>query len=163
MKKKIGCFLFLICCCGFSIALQGQETIPATGGNTTGSGGSVSYTIGQVTYQTLSGTTGAVAQGVQQPYEISILKENSENTSFEITVYPNPTTGLITLVIRPFSNENLRFQLINFKGIILMDKKIESEETEISMEKYSPSIYLLKVLNDGQIVKVVKIAKIKIL
>jgi hypothetical protein len=31
------------------------------------------------------------------------------------------------------------------------------------MEKYSPSIYLLKVLNDGQIVKVVKIAKIKIL
>lgn len=163
MKKKIGCFLFLICCCGFCIALQGQETIPATGGNTTGSEGSVSYTIGQVMYQTLSGTTCTVAQGVQQPFEISIVKENSENTSFEITVYPNPTTGLITLVIRPFSNENLRFQLISFKGIILMDKKVESEETEISMEKYSPSIYLLKVLNDGQIVKVVKIAKIKIL
>ena len=65
------------------------------------------------------------------------------------------------MVIKPFNNENLIFQLINLKGIILLDKKVESEETEISMEKYSPSIYLLKVLNDGQIVKVVKIAKIK--
>jgi hypothetical protein len=49
MEKKISCFLIFLGCCGFWITLNGQETISATGGNATGSGGSVSYTIGQIT------------------------------------------------------------------------------------------------------------------
>jgi hypothetical protein len=48
-------------CSLYIASLKGQETIPASVGNATGSGGSVSYTISHVTYQTLSGTTGAVA------------------------------------------------------------------------------------------------------
>ena len=76
--------------------MQAQNTIPAIGGTATGSGGSVSYTIGQIVFNIFSGSDGTIAQGVQQPYEISIIKENSENTSFEITVYPNPTTGLVS-------------------------------------------------------------------
>jgi len=50
--------------------LQAQEAIPASGGNVTGSGGTVSYSIGQVFYLMNSGATGSVLQGVQQPHEI---------------------------------------------------------------------------------------------
>jgi hypothetical protein len=53
--------------------LQAQEVIPAVGGNASGSGGSVSYSVGQVAYQTHTGTNGSVVEGVQQPYEISVL------------------------------------------------------------------------------------------
>ena len=80
MKHNLNfkCIMFL--CSIFIASLQAQETIPATGGNASGSGGSVSYTIGQITYRTISGTNGAVTQGIQQPYEISVVTavENTE-------------------------------------------------------------------------------------
>jgi hypothetical protein len=113
MKKGVGCFLLILCCYGFCILLQGQATIPATGGNATGSGGSVSYTIGQILYNTFSGTNGTVAQGIQQPYEISVVTaiENTEGIALEYIVYPNPTRGLIKLIIKPFDYENWKFRL----------------------------------------------------
>jgi len=52
------------------IGLQAQETIPASGGKASGSGGTASYSFGQVVYTTYTGTNGLVAQGVQQPFEI---------------------------------------------------------------------------------------------
>jgi hypothetical protein len=150
----------LVSCLCLTI-VQGQSTIPATGGNATGSGGSVSYTVGQITYQTLSGTSGTVAQGVQQPYEISIVTaiENTEGITLEYKVYPNPTRGLITLTIKPFDDENFRYRLFDLNGILLQDKKIESEETEISLESFSSSMYFLKVIKDNMEVKIFKIIK----
>lgn len=53
--------------------LKAQEAIPASGGNATGSGGSVSYSVGQVEYSSNTGSGGSVAAGVQQPYEISVV------------------------------------------------------------------------------------------
>ena len=55
----------------FSIELQAQEIPIASGAVATGIGGSSSYTVGQVVYTTNTGSNGSVAQGVQQPYEIS--------------------------------------------------------------------------------------------
>jgi len=53
--------------------LQAQESVNATGGNASGSGGSASYSVGQVAYQTHTGTNGSVSEGVQQPFEISVV------------------------------------------------------------------------------------------
>ncbi|MBK6984778.1 MAG: hypothetical protein IPH32_08475 [Bacteroidetes bacterium] len=58
--------------------VSAQETTDASGGNASGSGGSASYSIGQSAYNTYTGTNGSVAQGVQQPYEISIVTEVKE-------------------------------------------------------------------------------------
>ncbi len=59
---------------GFSMSISSaQEVIPASGGNATGSGGSVSYSAGQVFYSIITGETGSVAEGVRQPYEISVV------------------------------------------------------------------------------------------
>jgi hypothetical protein len=156
--SKLLILLFLI---AYGLTIQAQNTIPASGGNASGTGGTVSYTIGQVTWQTLSGTTGSVAQGVQQPYEISVLTaiENTEGITLEYKVYPNPTAGMITLAIKPFDNENLRYRLYDLNGILLQDKKIENEVTEISLQDYSYSIYFLKVIRNNQEIKVFKIIK----
>jgi hypothetical protein len=161
MKKVIERFLVILFCYGFCTLLRGQETIPATGGNGSGSGGTVSYTIGQVTYNTFSGTNGSVAQGVQQPYEISVVTavENTEGITLEYIVYPNPTSGLIKLILKPFDCENWRFRLYDLNSIILQDKKIENEEIEISLKNLSASTYFLKILNNNREVKVFKIVK----
>jgi hypothetical protein len=157
MKKVIFLLFFMISC----ILINAQETVSISGGNATGSGGSVSYTIGQILYNTFSGSTGTVAQGVQQPYEISVVTaiENAEGITLEYIVYPNPTSGLIKLIIKPFDYENWRFRLFDLNSILLQDKKIENEETEISLGNLSASIYFLKVISNNKEVIVFKIVK----
>lgn len=49
--------------------LYAQTSILASGGDNSGSGGSVSYSVGQVFYTTNTGTSGSVEQGVQHPFE----------------------------------------------------------------------------------------------
>ncbi|MFM2191538.1 MAG: hypothetical protein RLZZ118_495, partial [Bacteroidota bacterium] len=51
---------------GFVLTAQAQQATTATGGDATGSGGSAAYSVGQIVYTTHTGTTGSVAQGVQQ-------------------------------------------------------------------------------------------------
>jgi hypothetical protein len=157
--KSFLCFLLLSTFC--ITILQAQATIPATGGNATGSEGSVSYTMGQITCNTLSGTNGTVAQGVQQPYEISVVTaiENAKGINLECTVYPNPTRGLVKLIVESIDFENLRFRLFDINGILLQNKKVESRETEIFMDNLSSSVYFLKVIKNNLEVKVFKIVK----
>ncbi len=139
----------------------GQMTISSTGGNASGSGGSVSFTAGQVTYNTYSGTTGSVAQGVQQPYEISVVTavENTESITLGYKVYPNPTSGVLILTAKLSDTGNSRFRLYDLNGILLQDMLIESDLTEIDVQFLSPGIYFLSVIQDNQEVKVFKIIK----
>ena len=159
--KHLNKLFVALCLTGYGLSIQAQNTIPATGGNASGSGGTVSYSIGQITYQTFEGINGSVAQGVQQPYEISVVTaiENTEGIILEYKVYPNPAHGLIKLTIKPFDDGNFRFWLYDLNGILLQDKKIISEETEISLESLTPAVYFLKVLKDNNEVKVFKIVK----
>ena len=161
MKKEIGCFLVILCCCGFCSALQGQETISMTGGNATGSGGTVNYTIGQVVYNTYTGTNSSAAQGVQQPYEISVVTgiEEALDISLEIEVYPNPAQDFVKLKIKNYEVENLRFQLYDINGSLLKDNKVEGQETNISMQNLLPSAYFLKVTDNNKVIKTFKIIK----
>lgn len=158
IRKTI--FVLMVGCLNLFI-IQGQSTIPVAGGNATGSEGSASYTVGQITYQTISGTSGSVAQGVQQPYEISVVTviENTEGIILEYKVYPNPTSGQIVLTIKPFDGENFRYRIYDLNGILLQDKKIESDETEISIGNLSSSVYFLNVLINNMDVKTFRIIK----
>ncbi|MFA5432205.1 MAG: hypothetical protein WC319_04945 [Candidatus Paceibacterota bacterium] len=81
--------------------LQAQTSVNATGGNALGGGGSASYSVGQVVYATNTGTNGSVAQGVQQPYDISVVTEIEEAKGINLSIlaYPNPTTDYLTLSI----------------------------------------------------------------
>ena len=66
--------------------LQAQEAVLASGGDTSGSGGSISYSVGQVVYTTNTGTSGySVAEGVQQPYEISVVTSLDKSINIKLT------------------------------------------------------------------------------
>jgi len=157
--KKILCFLFL----GnfMSVIIQGQEAIPAAGGTATGSGGTATYTVGQVVYHQFNGSNGFIIQGVQQPWEISIVTaiENTEDITLDWVVYPNPTEGNFKLFIGSFENNNMSFKLYDINGIVIQDFKIEDKETIISMENLRSGIYFMKVIRDNLQVKVFKIVK----
>jgi hypothetical protein len=158
-RRKILSVFFLF---GLCVAIvKGQETITVTGGNASNSGGSVSYTVGQILYNTFLGTNGYIVQGVQQPFEISVVTaiENTDDINLKYIIYPNPTSGSIKMVLESNDYENLRCRLYDINGILLRDRKVESSETEISMENLSSSVYFLKVIKNNVEFKVFKIVK----
>lgn len=158
-KKIIGCTLLLS---GLGLTgLYAQETVPASGGNATGSNGTVSYSVGQVAYTTNAGTNGSVAQGVQQPYEISVMTsiEQANIISLAFIAYPNPTVENVKLNIGNYKTDNLIYQLFDVSGKLIQNTKIESTETIIKMENLDHAAYFLKVIDNNKEVKVFKIIK----
>jgi len=132
--------------------VQAQENINATGGNAAGSGGSLSYSVGQVVYATNTGTNGSVAQGVQQPYEISTVTgiEEAKGINLSVTAYPNPTTDFLTLEVKEFDFSNLHFQLFDINGRLLQSEKITGTQTSIVMSNLVPATYFVKVIVKSQ-------------
>jgi hypothetical protein len=161
MRQTARIFYFLIFIFFYNQISSGQVTIPATGGSATGTGGSASYTVGQVIYNQFNGSTGFIIQGVQQPYEISIVTaiENTEDITLDCIVYPNPTEGNLKLVIGSFEEDNMSFRLFNINGILIQDLKIEDIETTISMDNLTSGIYFLKIVKNNIQLKVFKIVK----
>jgi len=145
---------------GFGLpVLLAQEVLTTSGGDTTGIGGSVSYTVGQVLYSTNTGTNGSVAEGVQQPYEISVVVgiDQAEGINLICTAYPNPATDLLTLEVEITDNENLFYQLYDMMGKLLVSKKLIDLKTTISMANLAPATYFLKVTDNQKVVKTFKI------
>ncbi|HOZ29528.1 MAG TPA: T9SS type A sorting domain-containing protein, partial [Bacteroidales bacterium] len=143
------------------IGLQAQESVNATGGNDSGSGGSVSYSVGQVVYTTNTGTNGSVTEGVQQPYEISVVTgiEDTKDINLSVTAYPNPTTAYLTLSINEFDISNLSYQLYDMNGKLLQSEKITGNQTSIVMSNLVPATYFVKVIESNREVKTFKIIK----
>ena len=141
--------------------LQAQTSINATGGDVTGGGGSASYSVGQVVYTTNTGTSGSVAQGVQQAFEISVVTaiEEAKGINLSVTAYPNPTTDYLTLRIDEFEISNLSFQLYDMNGKLLQNEKITGNQTSIVMSNLVPATYFVKVIQGSKEVKTFKIIK----
>lgn len=161
MKQRIRILLPLSVFCLCVKLMQGQSTIPTAGGTANGTGGSVTYTVGQIADSVVAGTNGFIVQGVQQPFEISTVTaiEDTEYITLEYSVYPNPTEGTIRLVIKSFNDGDFRLQLYNLNGAVLQDKNVLDEETEISMESHKSAVYFLRVIRYNREVKVFKIVK----
>lgn len=145
---------------GLGLTAQAQQATTAAGGDASGSGGTVAYSVGQIVYTTNTGTTGSVAQGVQQAYEISIVTGLEDTQiSLNMQAYPNPTTDYLTLNVGNFELSTLNFQLYDISGKLIESRKIISSTETIAMGNLSSATYFLKVSNNNNEVKSFKIIK----
>ena len=156
-RKKVKLSVLFL---GLGLTAQAQQATTATGGNASGSGGTVAYSVGQIFYTTNTGTTGSEAQGVQQPYEISIvLGIDNHSINLELSAYPNPTTNNLTLNVGKAELSTLNFQLYDISGKLIEIRKIISSTETIGMANLPSTTYFLKVSNNNNEVKTFKIIK----
>ena len=141
--------------------LQAQESIPTTGGDASGSGGIISYSVGQVVYSTSTGANGSVAQGVQQPYEIYVVSgiEQANGINIKCIVYPNPVTDYLQLKVENYQFNNLAYQLFDTDGKMIKTEKIITVETKINTENIVQGSYLLRLIENDKAIKTFKIIK----
>lgn len=138
-----------------------QEAILPAGGDGSGSGGSVAYSVGQILYTSSGGVSDELIHGVQQPYEISIIigLEKYKDMGLTLSTYPNPVTDLLILKVESVIWKDLNFQMYNSEGKILFSDNLLNTETNIDMSALAPGLYLLRVCMEKDPVKTFKIIK----
>ena len=159
MNKRILLAVLLLLSFILTNVVQGQQVSTTTGGKISGSGGSVTYSIGQTVYTTYTNSSGSVAQGVQQPYEISIASELNEiEAKIQLLVYPNPTNGLLILTLDKAYTDAV-YELYDVNGKLIQSKQVTELNTNILMNEYAVATYFLKIKLDTKLVKMFKILK----
>lgn len=136
-----------------------QNTPLSSGGVANGSGGSSSYSVGQLVYTTNTGS-GTVTQGVQQSFELFMLS-NTELTTVNLTAvtYPNPISGYVILAVSDANLTNLSYILYDIQGRAVAKGRATQSKTQIEMQSLATGTYLLKVNQNNQELKTFKIIK----
>ena len=105
-----------------------------------------------------------MAQGVQQPFEISVVTaiEEAKGINLSVTAYPNPTTDFLQLKVdasTTLSIQSMSYQLYDMNGKLLQSEKITGNQTSIVMSNLVPANYFVKVIQANKEVKTFKIIK----
>ena len=153
MKILIG--LIIIC---FSFHSYGQQVIGAAGATTTTTGGSVSYTVGEIAIQTIETSSGTASEGVQQAYEIYKVGVTELALGGSINVYPNPTNDRLTLKTKNL-NKNLSYELYDSQGKLKQECASFSDGHTLSMTEFVNAVYYLNIFSDNQPIQTFKIIK----
>ena len=157
MKKIL--ILFCVLMTGFGA--YAQSAVSASGGESSGSGGSASYTVGQTFYSANEGTSGQVSEGVQQVYEIYDVTEvlNPVYIGISLSVYPNPTTGIINLLVENGEVSGLNYAMFDATGKQVLARQIVSNNNSIDMQSLPSATYYVRVTKDEKEVKTFKVIK----
>lgn len=155
MEQKLLSIILFGNLCFYSFS---QQNTTVSGGNATGSGGSASYSIGQVDYINSSGTNGNINQGVQQVYEVEDVSGINEFSSLITALFPNPTSGILSLEVDQF-NQEIRYELSDLAGRILITSPILATSTTIDLTSFASGEYLLNISSKNNFIKTLKIVK----
>ena len=160
MQKKLSLIIILLLGMG-TTALHAQQDVDAAGGDASGGGGTASFSIGQIIYTYVSGSSGSSNQGVQQPYEFFFPTgiDETKDINLSMTVYPNPTQALVNLKIENQSIEDFSFQLMDPIGRTIITQTINDNLTVIPMDALASGSYILTVSNSGKTIKTFTIIK----
>ena len=160
-KKMINNSLFFLAfLLTFSVNAQtSHQVLSASGGDATGSGGSVAYSVGQIVYTTSTGTTGSVAQGVEQAYEIYSVGIKETTLNISLSVFPNPTSDFLTLKVEDYNNEALNYTLLDEQGRLVFNEQITTQDTQVAMSTLARGAYFINVLQANKKIQTFKIIK----
>lgn len=141
-------------CLGESVTLNGY------GGDTyIWSTGATTKSIQVNPTRTTTYTLSAIRGGVKDTDNVTVTVENCKASSLgddlnnEFAVYPNPTTGILTVNILSSINE-LNLILISSNGDVVYTSKIGPNQGQISkqidLSKLSKGIYFVKLFNKNK-------------
>jgi len=143
-----------------TVSLTSQNSVVASGLEASGSGGQISSSIGQITYQNFEASNGSLSEGLQQAYETFIISSTSELLNdLQVRMYPNPTTDRIILQIDNQDLKDLQYQLMDAQGRLLEIQDLQSSHTEINFQKKAIGHYFIQLSSESLPLKTFKIIK----
>jgi len=143
----------------YNMAMQAQqhEVIATAGDYFKNSNGALSWTIGEVITETLSGSNVSLNQGFQQTNVVVTEIQKPILNNFEIDVFPNPTNDYLN--IKSSKEQTLKYQLVDMNGKIIEQNIIENKSYKISLKYLLKGIYFINFIENNIEVKTFKIIK----
>lgn len=153
--------LALLALCLF-VSLVGacQSGLTSSGGLATGGNGTVTYSVGLVSYNYLQDDNFLFSQGLQHAYEISPLGTANELQSpFHLSAFPNPTLGNVNLVSEKPISGGLELELFSENGQLILRRDINSQCTEVTLSSLAAGVYIIRVYDGVTAIQSFKIIK----
>jgi hypothetical protein len=158
MLNKFLCGIAIIVISGFG-KFHAQQAIAATGFDATGSGGSSSYSVGQIDYSA-KGANNEITEGLQQPYEIVTLAvSDNGNVEKNISLYPNPVKDILFVDFNQEKFSNSTYQLYDAQGKLIKNGNFSQKKNELNFSMLPASVYIIRIFSDNKMVKTFKIIK----
>ena len=154
---------FLLITSGLNVQSQSltPEVITTAGDYFSNSYASLSITIGELATETVSNSNNILTQGFQQSQYFTVDIEENKKNGFAVTVFPNPTNDILNIDFKTENDVNTSIQLCDENGKILINENIKVLETsrKYDLKIFAAGLYFLKIKNDNDYLKTVKIIK----
>ena len=148
-------FLFLGCC----TLIQAQEVVATAGSTLANSSGSISFTIGEGVASTLTNGDKTLTQGFQQGNIFVSMVSELKDLDFSISVYPNPTSDVLTINLTKEDVTGIQYLLFDINGRLLSQKNLVSSETSVAVNHLLNGLYIIKIQDGMRELKTFKIVK----
>jgi len=152
-RKQLFTLLLGFWCIG--ALAQPQELVSASGASFHNSSGYISYSIGELITTSLISPSAILTQGFHQTRLRTVPVINQ--SAIQISVFPNPVNDLLILQIGdPLGFDYL---LYDVRGGLLEQGQVVDERTEINFSALAPAVYILRVTNHKEEVRLFQIVK----
>ena len=137
--------IILALLCTTPLFSNAQESVNAAGGDQNSTSGSISFTIGQIDYVSVSNNDHTLTLGVQQPYEIFVLSISPFVLDFTISAFPNPTNQFLNVHILGFSEQRLTYKIHDLSGKTHLFGSLDSDYTIVDLQSLSDASYIISI------------------
>ena len=127
-------------------ASHGQQVICSSGTQLVeATVGSITYTIGEPVFATVSSASNVLTQGFEQPWaDISTSVAVAPEEDPGITVFPNPTRHILHVVFTGTRTGD-RYDLMDAAGRLLQSGPLNARDNLLDMTPFAAGQYLLRV------------------
>ena len=146
--------LFLV-----STSLFSQSGVVTSGATVQTTAGSISYTIGQIDYLHTKANIGSLRAGIQQPFEITSVSVSELALELDISIYPNPTNGQISINTPILSKGELYYSLFDLSGKSIKNGRLQNHTNHLNLDQNSNGTYLLSIYSEDAFVQTFQIIK----
>ena len=161
-SKTCLCFslsLVLVLCGAAQCTAQtlDRQVIGTSGNQYITAAATMDFTIGEPVTATLTGQNGIATQGFHQG-TISITSVRETLSLSELSVYPNPTTDMLTIST---AIENALWQLHTLDGKIVTSGRLNIGSTTVDVTSLAQATYMLTITAPSQRVNTYRIVKMQ--
>lgn len=125
--------------------VHAQQAVTSTGGDATGSGGSMSYTLGEPVVTFNTAPSGSASHGVQRSYAlISTSLPPQEDPPPPVVIWPNPTSAGLSVAFGGTPPQGSTYTVMDATRRAVLAGKLEAN-TSIATEQLSTASYTLQL------------------
>ena len=144
----------------FYCSSHAQVSLGTTGGDLSGNGGGVSYSVGQYLSAVRVGDMTTLQLGVQQAFEISVVTSTDEELlALNPIVFPNPSRGRIYLKLNQNYHQSYQYRLLDLQGKVLEQARLAENINSIDLTSYAAQVFFISIYHQERMLKTFKIIK----